>query len=102
MKTPELFLCGIPGVSTLYKAEVQRRQPTGPYHLSGWSAGGIIAYEVAQQLIREGEGINRVILLAILHKPNTLVVLGAARLHHHQQRLRISLAAHSAHQRLAR
>lgn len=63
MKTPEKFLCGIPGVSTLYKAEVQRRQPKGPYHLGGWSAGGIIAYEVAQQLIREGEAIDRLILL---------------------------------------
>ena len=63
MKTPEQFLCGIPGVSTIYKAEVQRRQPKGPYHLGGWSAGGIIAYEVAQQLIQEGEAINRLILL---------------------------------------
>ena len=63
MKTPSQFTCGIPGVSALYKAEVQRRQPTGPYHLGGWSAGGVVAYEVAQQLIQEGETVEHLILL---------------------------------------
>ena len=27
-----------------------RRQPIGPYILGGWSAGGVVAYEVAKQL----------------------------------------------------
>ena len=63
MKTPEQFLCGIGGVSTLYKEEVQRRQPKGPYYLGGWSAGGIVAYEVALQLLREGATVARLILL---------------------------------------
>lgn len=63
MKTPADFTCGIPAVSALYKAEVQRRQPTGPYRLGGWSAGGVVAYEVAWQLIAEGETIDRLILL---------------------------------------
>ena len=63
MKNPGQFTCGIPGVSALYKAEVQRRQPLGPYHLGGWSAGGVVAYEVAQQLIQEGETVSHLILL---------------------------------------
>lgn len=63
MKSPSQFTCGIPGVSALYKAEVQRRQPMGPYHLGGWSAGGVVAYEVAQQLMQEGETVSRLILL---------------------------------------
>ncbi|KAL8700830.1 MAG: hypothetical protein Q9224_000778 [Gallowayella concinna] len=63
MKTPHLFTCGIPGVSTLYKNEVRRRQPQGPYYLGGWSAGGVVAYEVCTQLIHEGESIARLILL---------------------------------------
>ena len=63
MKTPADFTNGIPGVSAMYKAEVQRRQPSGPYCLGGWSAGGVVAYEVAQQLIREGETVDRLILL---------------------------------------
>lgn len=63
MKTPADFTCGIPAVSALYRAEVQRRQPTGPYCLGGWSAGGVVAYEVARQLIAQGETIDRLILL---------------------------------------
>ena len=63
MKTPTDFTCGIPGVSSLYKAEVQRRQPRGPYRLGGWSAGGVVAYEVARQLISQGETVDRLILL---------------------------------------
>lgn len=63
MKTPDQFTCGIPGVSALYKTEVRRRQPHGPYHLGGWSAGGAVAYEVCLQLIAEGEPIARLILL---------------------------------------
>ncbi|KAL8767433.1 MAG: hypothetical protein Q9194_005985 [Teloschistes cf. exilis] len=63
MKTPDRFTCGIPGVSALYKNEVRRRQPRGPYNLGGWSAGGVVAYEVCTQLIQEGESINRLVLL---------------------------------------
>ena len=63
MKTPGQFLCGIVGVSTLYKEEVRRRQPEGPYYLGGWSAGGIVAYEVALQLMREGASVARLVLL---------------------------------------
>lgn len=63
MKIPDRFTCGIPGVSALYKNEVRRRQPRGPYNLGGWSAGGVVAYEVCTQLIQEGESINRLVLL---------------------------------------
>ena len=64
MKTPADFTCGIPGVATIYKTEVQRRQSHGPYRLGGWSAGGVVAYEVARQLIHEdSETVDRLILL---------------------------------------
>ncbi|HMF57778.1 MAG TPA: amino acid adenylation domain-containing protein [Pyrinomonadaceae bacterium] len=32
-------------------------QPTGPYRLGGWSLGGVVAFEMAQQLQRQGESI---------------------------------------------
>jgi thioesterase domain-containing protein/acyl carrier protein len=38
-------------------------QPAGPYLLGGWSMGGVIAYEMAQQLLRQGQQIA---LLAML------------------------------------
>jgi naphtho-gamma-pyrone polyketide synthase len=40
-----------------YIASVRRHQPHGPYHLGGWSAGGILAYAIAQRLIADGESI---------------------------------------------
>ena len=63
MKTPQDYTCGIEAVSTMYLQEVRRRQSTGPYYLSGWSAGGIVAYEVALQLQAMGERVERLILL---------------------------------------
>jgi iterative type I PKS product template protein len=50
MKDPTSYTCGIEGVSKLFLEEVLRRQPTGPYLLGGWSAGGVVAYEVTRQL----------------------------------------------------
>ena len=50
MKDPTNYTCGIEGVSKLYLEEVMRRQPVGPYILGGWSAGGVVAYEVCRQL----------------------------------------------------
>ncbi|WP_460724205.1 non-ribosomal peptide synthase/polyketide synthase [Nocardia heshunensis] len=46
-----------------YIAEMKTVQPQGPYHVLGWSLGGLIAYEIAVQLTRAGE---RVALLALL------------------------------------
>jgi len=46
-----------------YAAEIRRAQPQGPYHLVGWSFGGLIAYEIACRLAAEGE---RVALLGLL------------------------------------
>ncbi|KAI9670205.1 MAG: Type I Iterative PKS [Alyxoria varia] len=63
MKCPQDFTIGIPGVASLYLAEMKRRQPTGPYHIGGWSAGGVLAYEIACQLHAQGEKVSKMILL---------------------------------------
>ncbi|WP_196297125.1 amino acid adenylation domain-containing protein [Xanthomonas albilineans] len=34
--------------------KIRRVQPSGPYHLAGWSFGGLVAYEMASQLIDAG------------------------------------------------
>jgi len=44
-------------------ADIRRIQPRGPYHLVGFSFGGLVAYEVAQRLTAAGE---QVALLALL------------------------------------
>ncbi|KAF2459431.1 polyketide synthase PksA [Lineolata rhizophorae] len=63
MKKPTDFLCGIDGVSALYLAEMRRRQPQGPYIIGGWSAGGVVAYEVACQLLAMGEKVEKLVLI---------------------------------------
>ncbi|KKB80638.1 polyketide synthase [Devosia limi DSM 17137] len=44
-------------------AEVRAVQPAGPYMLAGFSGGGLVAYEMAQQLRREGETVSHLIML---------------------------------------
>ena len=63
MKTPSKYTNGIDGVSAQYLTEIQRRQPHGPYYLGGWSAGGILAYQVAYQLLQKGEKTERLFLI---------------------------------------
>ncbi|PLB48450.1 conidial pigment polyketide synthase PksP/Alb1 [Aspergillus steynii IBT 23096] len=62
-KIPELFKCTLDGLIDSYINEVRRRQPTGPYHLGGWSAGGILAYRAAQKLINAGETVQSLLLI---------------------------------------
>jgi thioesterase domain-containing protein len=38
-------------------------QPEGPYLVGGWSFGGLVAFEMAQQLRRSGQRVERVVLL---------------------------------------
>ncbi|MBL9173926.1 MAG: AMP-binding protein [Verrucomicrobiales bacterium] len=38
-------------------------QPNGPYRLAGYSSGGLVALEMASQLRRDGEPVERVVLL---------------------------------------
>jgi amino acid adenylation domain-containing protein len=46
-----------------YATDLTRRFPEGPYLLGGYSFGGILAFEVAQQLLRDGHQVE---LLAIV------------------------------------
>lgn len=66
-----------------YIAEIRKVRPTGPYCLSGYSSGGLLALHVAQQLIREGDAVDLLVLLdAPLQNPwwINLPFLGANRL----------------------
>ncbi|MCP5110892.1 MAG: amino acid adenylation domain-containing protein, partial [bacterium] len=42
-------------LAATYLAAARHRQPEGPYLLGGWSMGGVVAFEMAQQLSRSGE-----------------------------------------------
>lgn len=54
-------------MATAYLAEIRAVQPDGPYYLGGYSGGGCIAYEMAQQLRAAGE---RVAFVGMIDTPS--------------------------------
>ncbi len=56
-------LAGAPGpesvteLARIYEGVLRAQQPSGPYHLGGWSMGGIVAHEVARRLRDSGETV---------------------------------------------
>jgi aspartate racemase len=44
-------------MATKYVKEIRAFQPDGPYYLLGASFGGLVAYEMAQQLLAEGQKV---------------------------------------------
>jgi len=53
----------IEALAARYVAAVREAAPAGPYALGGWSLGGVIAYEMARQLLAAGEAVD---LLALV------------------------------------
>jgi amino acid adenylation domain-containing protein len=45
-----------------YLQEMQAIHPQGPYRLMGFSFGGVIAFEVAQQLVAKGEKVDLLVM----------------------------------------
>ncbi|MFJ7275153.1 amino acid adenylation domain-containing protein [Kitasatospora sp. NPDC098663] len=79
-----------------YLERVREVQPAGPYHLVGWSFGGVIAHTMATRLQQRGE---RVALLAMLDSYPRYPWRRLAR-DHRQQALRSLL--HMSHYDLSR
>jgi len=63
----EPALTRIETMARVYLQEIRKTQPHGPYYLGGFSMGGEIALEIAQQLTRAGE---RVALLVMFDTGN--------------------------------
>ncbi len=53
----------IPHMAAHYITALREIQPHGPYHLAGWSIGGVIAFEMAEQLAHQGQTVAPVLLL---------------------------------------
>lgn len=64
----DLFL-SVEEMANNYLGLMEKIQPEGPYYLIGASAGGLIVYEMAQQLMENGE---QVALLALIDSPDPL------------------------------
>ncbi|MDX3078422.1 amino acid adenylation domain-containing protein [Streptomyces sp. MI02-7b] len=46
-----------------YLAAIRNVQPTGPYHLLGWSFGGLVAHAMATRLQEQGESVALLVML---------------------------------------
>lgn len=56
-------LSNVPQLASRYLKQIRTLQPEGPYFLAGESFGGLVAFEMAQQLRAQGETVS---LLALL------------------------------------
>jgi len=54
---------GVEAIAAQYVEALRSVQPRGPYALGGWSMGGVVAYEMAQQLRAQDEQVARLVLL---------------------------------------
>jgi amino acid adenylation domain-containing protein len=50
-----------------YLEQIRTVQPAGPYHLAGWSLGGLVAYEMACRLQAAGEEVGLLALMDAYH-----------------------------------
>ncbi|GCB52025.1 SDR family NAD(P)-dependent oxidoreductase [Streptomyces sp. NL15-2K] len=50
-------------MSAAYLAALRRRKPHGPYRIGGCSFGGVVAYEMTQQLLAAGEEVSHLYLV---------------------------------------
>jgi len=66
-ETPE----SIEQLAGQYLSEVRQVQPHGPYHFCGFSAGGMIAFEIARQLLAAGESVGSLVLVepTVMNRP---------------------------------
>jgi thioesterase domain-containing protein len=67
----------IEAMADAYIREIRRIVPSGSYRLGGWSMGGLIAYEIAQRLVSQGEKVELLVLLDTPF-PDSAVEPGAA------------------------
>lgn len=63
LKAGEEPIDDLQAMGRLYVEAIREVQPEGPYHLGGWSFGGLVAFEMAQQLRAMGHEVALVALL---------------------------------------
>jgi thioesterase domain-containing protein len=63
LNSDQPILTRVEDMTAQYIQEIQKVQPKGPYFVTGYSFGGLIAFEMAQQLCRQGHEVALVGLL---------------------------------------
>jgi len=63
----------IAAMADLYLEAIRAVHPAGPWHLGGWSFGGLVAYEMACRLAGQGEPAGLVAILDVAPRPAAAV-----------------------------
>jgi aspartate racemase len=58
LEDQQTALTSVAGMAARYLKEIRTLQPVGPYFLAGESFGGLVAFEMAQQLRSQGEKVG--------------------------------------------
>ncbi len=62
-------LATVEAMAVEYLRAIKARQPEGPYHLCGYSFGGLVAFEMARRLSEAGEGVGLLGLFDTMTSP---------------------------------
>jgi amino acid adenylation domain-containing protein len=68
----DLSLATVEEIARLYLQQIRSVQPKGPYFLGGWSLGGVIAWQLAEQMKLEGEAVSMLVLMDTKLPPKNL------------------------------
>ncbi len=63
LRRPEPLPASMPEMARDYADQIRMTQPSGPYHLLGWSLGGNIAFAIAEELQRRGHEVGLLVSL---------------------------------------
>src|SRR5215472_11628034 len=63
LRRPEPLPTSMQEMAVDYTDQIRMTQPSGPYHLLGWSLGGNVAFAIAEELERRGQEIGLLVIL---------------------------------------
>jgi thioesterase domain-containing protein/peptidoglycan/xylan/chitin deacetylase (PgdA/CDA1 family) len=63
LRRPEPLPTSMVEMARDYADQIRVTQPSGPYHLLGWSLGGNIAFAIAEELERRGQQVGLLVIL---------------------------------------
>jgi acyl transferase domain-containing protein/thioesterase domain-containing protein len=69
-----------------YLDHIRQIRPNGPYHLAGYSFGGLIAWEMARMLVADGQPVASLVLFDTDQPSNQMTPYGKVALHVHHAR----------------
>jgi len=83
----------IPAMAAHYLAALRKFHPRGPYHLGGLCFGGVVAFEMAQQLYAVGETVGSLCIVLVTPEDFPGLISPALRRRFRRYRLQQQIAA---------